>query len=130
MTNHLDVSFDNRFNETTIYFDEVEQEMANAYDVWGSVTHSFALVWGHSSSTAQGEKLSEDHVVIACVKIDSTAPGVPMPNATIAQQYQQQNPTPTPLQPTGAGSTLSGSRAWWATVGVVAAAMMAKEMVF
>lgn len=125
------VALNNRFNETTIYFDEVpEQELANAYDIWGSVTHSFVLVWGHSSSTAQGEKLSEDHVVIACVKIDSTASGVPMPNATIAQEYQEQNPTPTPPRPTGAGSTLAGSRPWWATGGVVAAALMAKEMVF
>ncbi|KAH7024684.1 uncharacterized protein B0I36DRAFT_352897 [Microdochium trichocladiopsis] len=126
------VSMNDRFNETTTYFNEItREELENAYDVWGSVTHPFALVWAHSNTTAQGEALDDDHVVLACVKVDSTAPGVPMPQA-VAQQPGAGEPAagePAAGEP-GAGATLKGSSGWRMLGGMVLAGLITKEIVF
>ncbi|KAH7026630.1 uncharacterized protein B0I36DRAFT_366171 [Microdochium trichocladiopsis] len=54
------------------------------YDRYGAGTFPVIIVWGHSDTATEQQQLPDDHVTFACVKVDTVAPGVPMPKASVS----------------------------------------------
>ncbi|KAH7033678.1 uncharacterized protein B0I36DRAFT_362321 [Microdochium trichocladiopsis] len=81
------LSTGDRFNSTRVIAQDLAGKNGEGTDNWdryGSGTFPFIIIWGHSNTTEQGQRLPDDHVTFACVKVDSVAPGVQMPQMVSA----------------------------------------------
>ncbi|KAH7034514.1 uncharacterized protein B0I36DRAFT_360030 [Microdochium trichocladiopsis] len=79
------------FNENfmlnnTLYWDEplsADNKYSNAYDFYGSRPVPYAIIWGHSNTTAVGQRVTYDHVTIGCIKANETVGDSRLPSAGV-----------------------------------------------
>lgn len=50
------------------------------YDFWGTRPVAYAIMWGHSNTTAKGEALAVDHVTVGCIRADTAVGGGRLPS--------------------------------------------------